>query len=76
MTNHPLHTFPYPQPIIITSVAFWQALLMHRFQNTVSQTQYPKNKEGVPLILPHAVFKHGLMWQELDTLPKHHTSGY
>ena len=27
---------------------------MHRHQNTVSQIQYPKNKEGVPYILSHA----------------------
>ena len=47
MTNHPLHPFLYPQPIIITSIAYWQVLWMHHLQNTVSQTQYPNNKESM-----------------------------
>ena len=31
MARYPLHPFPYPQPIISTSIAYWQALWMHRF---------------------------------------------
>ena len=34
-----------PQSIIITSVANWQPLPMHRLQNSVSTPQYPNNKE-------------------------------
>ena len=39
MENHPLPPFPYHQPINIASIAYW-----HRFQNTVSRTQYSNNK--------------------------------
>ena len=51
MANHPLHPFPYPQPIISTPIAYWQALSMHRLQNTISQKQFPYNKESTPLML-------------------------
>ena len=35
MVNYPLNSLPYLQPIIISSIAFWQPLPMHRLQNTV-----------------------------------------
>ena len=70
MANHPLHPFPYPQPIISTPIAYWQALSMHRLQNTISQKQYPYNKESTPLILPHVGFEHGSLQPEFNTLPK------
>ena len=35
----------YPQHIIITSIVYWQALLMHHLQITVSQRQYSSNKK-------------------------------
>ena len=34
----------YPQHIIITSTVYWQALLMHHLQITVSKREYPNNK--------------------------------
>ena len=33
--NHPLYYFPYPQPIIIAFIAFWQPLPKQRLQNTI-----------------------------------------
>ena len=47
---------------------------MHRLQNTISQTQYPYNKENMPLILPHIGFENGPLRPESDTLPKRHSS--
>ena len=76
MANHPLHLFPYPQPIISTPIAYWQALLMYRLQNTVSQKQFPYNKESTPLILPHVGFEHGPLQPEFDTLPKRQSSTF
>ena len=70
IANHPLHPFPYLQPIISTPIAYWQALSMHRLQNTISQKQYPYNKESTPLILPHVGFEHGSLQPEFNTLPK------
>ena len=72
IVNHPLQPFPDSQSIISTSIAYWQALLMHRLQNTISQTQYSYKKEGMRLILPHVGFKHGTFQLELDTSPKRH----
>ena len=74
MANHPLHPFPYPQPIISTPIAYWQALSMHRLQNTISQKQFPYNKESTPLFLPHVGFEHGPLQPELDT--KHQSSTF
>ena len=69
MANHPLHPFPYPQPIISTPIAYWQALSMHRFQNTISQIQYLYNKESTPSILSLVGFEHEPLQPELHTLP-------
>ena len=74
MANHPLHPFPYPQPIISTPIAYWQALSMHRLQNTISQKQFPYSKESTPLILPYVGFEHGSLQPELDTLPNRQSS--
>ena len=76
MVNHPLHPFPYPQPIISTPIAYWQALPMHRLQNTVSQKQHPYNKESTSLILPHIGFEHRPLQSEFDTLPKRQSSTF
>ena len=76
MANHPLHPFPYPQPIISTPIAYWQALSMHRLQNTISQKQFPYNKESAPLILPNVGFEHGPLQPEFDTLPKRQSSTF
>ena len=67
MANHPLHPFPYPQSIISTPIAYWQALSMHRLQHTISQKQFPYNKESTPLFLPHVGFEHEQLQPELDT---------
>ena len=34
MGNHPLHPFPYPEPIVVTSITYWQALPIHHLQTT------------------------------------------
>ena len=49
---------------------------MHRLQNTISQKQYPYNKESTPLILPHTAFEHGPLQPEFDTLPKRQSSTF
>ena len=76
MANHPLHPFPYPKPIISTPIAYWQALSMHHLQNTVSQKQFPYNKESTPLFLPHVRFEHGPLQPEFDILPKRQSSTF
>ena len=76
MARHPLHPFPYPQPIISTPIAYWQALSMHRLQNTISQKQHPYNKESTPLILPHIGFEHRPLQSEFDTLPERQSSTF
>ena len=67
MANHPLHPFPYPQSIISTPIVYWQALSKHPLQNTISQKQFPYNKENTPLFLPHVGFEHGPLQPEFDT---------
>ena len=76
MANHPPLPFPYPQPIISTPIAYWQALSMHRLQNTISQKQHPYNKESTSLILPHIGFEHRPLQSEFDTLPKRQSSTF
>ena len=76
MANHPLHPFPYPQPIISTPIAYWQALSMHRLQNTISQKQFPYNKESTPLILLYVGFEDGPLQPEFDTLPNRQSSTF
>ena len=74
MANHPIHPFPYPQSIISTPIAYWQALSMHCLQNTISQKQFPYSKESTPLFLPHVGFKHQPLQPEFDT--KHQSSTF
>ena len=49
---------------------------MHRLQNTISQKQFPYNKESAPLILPNVGFEHGPLQPEFDTLPKRQSSTF
>ena len=51
---------------------------MHCLQNTISQIQYPCNKESTPLvlILPHVGFEHGPLQPQFDTLPKRQSSTF
>ena len=76
MANHPLHPFLYPQPIISTPIAYWQAPSIHRLQITISQKQHPYNKESTPLILAHVGFEHRPLQPEFDTLPNRQSSTF
>ena len=49
---------------------------MHHLQNTVSQKQFPYNKESTPLFLPHVRFEHGPLQPEFDILPKRQSSTF
>ena len=49
---------------------------MHRLQHTISQKQFPDNKESTPLVVPYIGFEHGPLQPEFDTLPNRLSSTF
>ena len=49
---------------------------MHRLENTISQKQFPYNKESTPLILLYVGFEDGPLQPEFDTLPNRQSSTF
>ena len=58
--------FPLSQPLIITSIAFWQHLLMHRLQNSFTNIKEKQFSAGL---------KHGSKRCSLTVLPIRYSTG-